>query len=530
VSDAPEPILVYNRIDANRRKTRLLLSSFVVVAIPVMSGATVYVSPWVFMIAVACLQIYGTPNLHAWLNGLLARVEEARSADGMLNLSQVPWPAILLELGFIFVGLIIVIVAVVAVTFILISRYGSRALLRVAGARPVGADQHPDLVQRVGNLCIGAGLPVPGIYLVDSETPNAFAVGRDPQHASLVVTRGLLALLESRELDGVIAHELSHIGNHDIRLSTALAAMVGTLTIPFRMLSFFFRLFSGVPLALKLVLLVIGFPMISALIVGYGYGIMELLSPQFPIHPLLWWWGLHAMLAPPYILFVAPTIALLIRQAVSREREFLADADAALLTRDPEGLALALVKVATARGSRLRVGEGSVHLYFADPMASHGSLMHWLFPSHPPVERRIELLARMGSGITPSDLQRARAAGAKAAEKASKRAEVGNPAMDPEPRRVASVQDENRVGKGPKTNELPPETSTPPSMAHLIPLYEQPDGWSRVIARLAPDASVTPAGRQGEFVRVLTHDNVTGYVTRSARLLAVQALEETSLS
>src|SRR4029450_10944483 len=121
-------------IDANRRKTRLLLSSFVVVALPVMSGATVYVSPWVFMIAVACLQIYGTPNLHAWLNGLLARVEEGRSPDGMLNLPQVPWPAILLELGFIFVGLIIVIVAVVAVTFILISRYGSPPAPRVPAA------------------------------------------------------------------------------------------------------------------------------------------------------------------------------------------------------------------------------------------------------------------------------------------------------------------------------------------------------------------------------------------------------------
>src|SRR4030095_19056 len=114
------------------------------------------------------------------------------------------------------------------------------------------------------------------------------------------------SLLDSRELDGVIAHELSHIGNHDIRLSTTLAGMVGTLTIPFRMLSLFFRLFSGVPLALKLVIGAMAFPMVSAMIVGYGYGIMELLSPQFPIHPLLRWWGLHAMVAPPYILFVAP--------------------------------------------------------------------------------------------------------------------------------------------------------------------------------------------------------------------------------
>src|SRR4029450_6584505 len=100
------------------------------------------------------------------------------------------------------------------------------------------------------------------------------------------------------------AHQLPCVGTHDRRLSTALAGMVGTLTIPFRMLSFFFRLSSGVPLALKLVLLAMGFPLVSALIGGYRYGILDLLPPQSPIHPLLWCGGLHAMLAPPYILFV----------------------------------------------------------------------------------------------------------------------------------------------------------------------------------------------------------------------------------
>ena len=229
------------------------------------------------MIAVAYLQIYGTPNLHAWLNGLLARVEEGRSADGMLNLSQVPWPAILLELGFIFDGLIIVIVAVVAVTFILISRYGSRALLRVAGARPVGLISIRIWSSVSGTSASALDCLFRASTLWTRRRRTRLPSGGTPQHASLVVTRGLLALLESRELDGVIAHELSHIGNHDIRLSTALAAMVGTLTIPFRICRFS-SVSLGAPLALKLVLLAMGFPLVSTLIVGYWYGIMELLS------------------------------------------------------------------------------------------------------------------------------------------------------------------------------------------------------------------------------------------------------------
>jgi heat shock protein HtpX len=105
-------------------------------------------------------------------------------------------------------------------------------VLRLARARPVSPDQEPDLIRTVENLCIGAGLPA--IYVVESKAPNAFATGRDAQHASLVVTRGLLTLLNHRELQGVIAHELSHIGNNDIRLSTLLAALVGTMTMPFR--------------------------------------------------------------------------------------------------------------------------------------------------------------------------------------------------------------------------------------------------------------------------------------------------------
>jgi Zn-dependent protease with chaperone function len=109
-------------------------------------------------------------------------------------------------------------------------------------------------------------------------------------------------------------------------------------------------------------------------------------------------WGIHALVAPLYAVMVAPIAALLIRQAVSRQREYLADADAALLTRDPAGLAAALIKIGKSRGERLTVGEGSVHLYFVDP-EGEGSLLHRLFPSHPPLEKRIQLLARMAQGI-----------------------------------------------------------------------------------------------------------------------------------
>ena len=144
-------------------------------------------------------------------------------------------------------ALIAVVIGFVAVTMFLIAWYGSNALLRMSGARRVELDGEPELVRAVENLCIAAGLPRPAIYVVESPAPNAFAVGRDSQHASLIVTRGLLTLLDRRELEGVIAHELSHIGNHDIRLSTTLAALVTTLRLPFRFVTAPFRFVFRLP-------------------------------------------------------------------------------------------------------------------------------------------------------------------------------------------------------------------------------------------------------------------------------------------
>ena len=211
MTDTPKPLLVYDRIDSNRRKTRLLLASFAVVLLPIVSGGAALIFPLIHL-------MYAS----VWPDAMRA-----------LDLTSLLW----LYGGFFLVSMVIVALVLVATTDLLISNYGSSVILRLAHARPVDSGEEPDLVQVVENLCIGAGLPLPRIHVIESAAPNAFATGRNPDDASLLVTRGLLGLLDRRELEGVIAHELSHIGNHDIGLSTTLAALIGTVSLPLKMLS-----------------------------------------------------------------------------------------------------------------------------------------------------------------------------------------------------------------------------------------------------------------------------------------------------
>ena len=317
--------------------------------------------------------------------------------------------------AFFLVSMVIVALVLVAATDRLISNYGSSVILRLAHARPVDSGEERDLVQVVENLCIGAGLPLPRIHVIESAAPNAFATGFNPDDASLVVTRGLLGLLDHRELEGVIAHELSHIGNHDIGLSTTLAALIGTVSLPLKLLSaplrFAFEIQGALGAVVIALVLVVLFKDDSLLMTWWTISdfiyATQYYIPGAPHN----WWTIYAKFVPLYVVFGAPVIALLIRQAVSRQRAFLADADAALLTRDPEGLALALVKIGAAGGARLRIGEGAVHLYLVDPR-SKGSWLHVVFPSHPSPKKRVELLARMGNGIRPSAILAARDAGA----------------------------------------------------------------------------------------------------------------------
>jgi heat shock protein HtpX len=503
MADTPCPVLTYDRIDANRRRTRWLLVSFALMLLPVVSAITVYVMPWIMLFGVAGYQLLLTPS----------------SPPPIVDASWA-WKV---QVAMLVLALIITLIALTSATLFLIWRYGSRAVLRIAQATPLDREKDREIVRVIENLCIGAGLPLPSLYIIESPAPNAFAIGRDPEHAALVITRGLVTLLDRRELDGVIAHELSHIGNHDIGLSTILAALVGTVNIPFGIFGAICRGIFKLPLGYRIVAGMFGLQFVLVIGAFYLDGLLELMDPSewtdFP--PWLRWWGLHAMLAPAYAAFVAPVLALVVRQAVSREREFLADADAVLLTRDPEGLALALVKVTTAQGRRLRVGEGSIHLYFTDPRAD--SVIHRLFPSHPPAERRIELLARMGSGISVANLRRAEAAAAEAAtEMASVPDTVETHAPPQTPPTAAMSANERSADAAPSDDFARKPAGT-------TPLYEQPDGWSRVLQQLSTEADVKPIGRQGEFIRVLAN-GLTGYVARSASLPAIVRFNAKGLS
>lgn len=230
-------------------------------------------------------------------------------------------------------------------------------MLSITGARPIEKNDNPELYRIVENLAITAGLPIPKIYIINDSQPNAFATGRDEKHAVVVVTRGLLEKLERAELEGVIAHELSHIGNRDMLLGTVVVTLVGVVALLSR---FFLRIsfFGG------------GRRRKSR---GSG-GLLIILGVMGAI--------------------LAPIVATLIQLAISRKREFLSDASGALLTRYPEGLARALEKISQDSTPLKRADHSTAHLYITNPFKEKNWLSK-LFSTHPPVEKRTRALRGM---------------------------------------------------------------------------------------------------------------------------------------
>ncbi|MBI2673976.1 MAG: M48 family metallopeptidase [Candidatus Zambryskibacteria bacterium] len=233
--------------------------------------------------------------------------------------------------------------------------FSDKIVLRMHRAKLANRAEYFDLWNAVENLSITAGLPMPRLYIVDDQAPNAFATGRDKKHAIICVTVGLLTILNKNELEGVIAHELSHIGNRDMLLSTMAVVMAGLVA----MLSDFF------------------------------------LRSQM-------WRGNRSrennagglLLIIGFVLAIAtPIAATLIRLAISRKREFLADASGALLTRYPEGLANALEKISGAPASMRTANNATAHLFISNPFgAKSASGLNKLFMTHPPVKERIKAL------------------------------------------------------------------------------------------------------------------------------------------
>jgi heat shock protein HtpX len=238
--------------------------------------------------------------------------------------------------------------------------FSDKIVLSMAGAREIQKSDNPELYRIVENLCITAGLPTPKIYITPEMQPNAFATGRDKNHAVVAVTQGLLNRLDKNELQGVLAHELSHIGNKDMLLSTVVVVLAGVVAL---LANFFLR------------------------ISFFGGGRRNNRDNGGAILMVL---GLVAAI-------LAPLAATLIKLAISRKRESLADADGALLTRYPEGLASALEKIAADPTPMRSANTATSHLYIEDPFKQEekASWFVKLFSTHPPIEERIKALRDM---------------------------------------------------------------------------------------------------------------------------------------
>jgi len=242
--------------------------------------------------------------------------------------------------------------------------YSDKIVLATAGAKPIQKSDNPELFRTVENLCIGDGLPMPKIYIINDPSPNAFATGRDPQHAIVCVTTGILPLLDKSELEGVIAHELSHIKNFDIRLMGIVAVLVGFVAILANL--FTNQLMWG----------------------GLGRDRDDRNSGNLQAIFLI----IGIVLA-----ILSPIVATLIQLAVSRKRELLADASGALLTRYPEALASALEKISNDPHSLKSASNATAHLFIVNPFKGKNTKQWFssLFDTHPPIAERIKILRSM---------------------------------------------------------------------------------------------------------------------------------------
>jgi heat shock protein HtpX len=422
-----QPRLVYERVEQNRRKTRFLIALAVFVLLPCL-----FVTGYLISRAIVTVGAFAAAEVMLHPKRELFRILGAYGSNTL--------PFTLVAAG-----------ALAAVQGILLwavaSSPGSKILAH-AGARPPRPEE--GAAQRLlENLAIAAGLPAPKLFVVDATAPNAFATGSRPEEAAVAVTTGALALLDRRELEGVLAHELSHIGNHDIRLNSIVAAMVLFLRSRFMIVS---------------------------------------------------------------TLCVGPVLASFLRASISREREFLADADAILLTRYPEGLMRALAKIGSAGPAIAGLNRAYAHFCFADPTARDAArFIGEMLATHPPIERRIQRLtgfqgmegfAGMKDAVQEGERYRSSHAQGLAQQAMEVTTHSGSPLTQGNPMgRVFRV-----------LAEAP------------VPVHDHPDAGSFVVAHLQPGQLVVAFDDLGPFREVNTAEETFGYISRSVKLLPVPDL------
>jgi heat shock protein HtpX len=314
-----ERVLIYDRIAQNRRGTFFLLALFVLVIAAFFTAVGIIASQY---------------------------VTTTGEFDLVLAL-QTGIAAGLVALG---VGILMYFTAPAMV-------------MAISGAHEVSKEDEPVLYRIVENLSIGSGLPMPKVWVIEDSAPNAFATGRNPSMAHVAATRGLLDKLKKRELEAVMAHEMAHVGNYDIRLMTFVAVAVGLIALVADLMLRFTYYGAGARSSNR----------------GKGGGAA----------------GAIILLAALLFIVVSPIVASIIRLALSRQREYLADASGALLCRNPDALADALEKIAADPEPLEVANKATAHLYISNPLKGHESFMNNLFSTHPPVEERVSILRAM---------------------------------------------------------------------------------------------------------------------------------------
>ncbi|OGF82058.1 zinc metalloprotease HtpX [Candidatus Giovannonibacteria bacterium RIFCSPLOWO2_01_FULL_44_16] len=263
-------------------------------------------------------------------------------------------------------GILIFAVLFSTITSLISYWYSDKIVIATTGAKPIPESAYPELHNIVENLAITCGLPKPRLYLVDSPQPNAFATGRDPEHAMVAVTSGILQMMNRSELEGILAHEMSHVGNRDMLVSTVVVVLVGVIQL---LSDMFLRSMRWSRMS-------------NDNDKGGGAGQIQAIF----------------MLIGIAFAILSPFIALLIQLAVSRKREYLADASGVLLTRYPDGLASALQKLARDNTPMKQANHATAHLWLDDPYQGKKKTVNWfsnLFMTHPPIEDRIKRLKEM---------------------------------------------------------------------------------------------------------------------------------------
>jgi heat shock protein HtpX len=376
--ELPPPVLAYDRVERNRRAASWLIFLFTLTLTPYFAFAAMYVG-------------------EGWIMMIMVPMVSALIGFDVFTLFQNP--------GVVLIGIIGAVLAALGLGLLitrLLYRGAANRLLRLAGAAPVSREQEKDFYRVVENLCIGSGLPQPTLYVAEVPSANALTLGLGPDQASLV---------------GVIAHELSRIGNYEIRRNTVLAAFLGTVWLPYRIFSRLFALLFQVDRlvgagCLMLFLIFVGGALISYL---SAFWLVGALSPEIGINKgllYLWW------LLPGYCLLLVPLLGLILQRAALRQMTFLSDADAALLTRNPEALARALEKLGAGSNAAVSANQATAHLYVVDPQPGRSPWLSGILNVHPPLAQRVGLLLRMSPGASLENLQEAAQAGARFAETA----------------------------------------------------------------------------------------------------------------